>query len=322
MHESPIIGHASELARLERDRTAGNVSHAYLFAGPKGVGKFTMAKHFGLQLLADAAPAEKRDDIVRRATHLIHPDFLVLDKLWIEEKMEDWDELAKYSNVPQVHRSKSPKVMRTDMISIDDVRAIQDRLQETGEGAVRACLIRSVERMRDEAANALLKMLEEPPPGRVFLFTTQALSRLLPTILSRVRLITFHPVAPKLIDAALQELKIDEEDRRFLVHASQGSPGKALALARDPELLRAEKTLFASALAFWESPSPSDRLAALTPLHERGEEAERLLFHLALALRQHSPRDPARLSAYLRLIANLSTNAHRQLIVQRFALSL
>lgn len=314
-----IIGHASQRAQLASDLGTGNVSHAYLFAGPAHVGKFTLAKRFATDLLLRAAPPDRRADAEERIAKLIHPDILVLDKLWMEEVQEDWDELAKFSNVPQMHRSKAPKA-KTDVIGIDDVRAIQDRLQETGEGAVRVCLIRSVERMRDEAANALLKILEEPPPGRVFLLTTQSLTGLLPTIISRARVLKFAAVPLKQISALLKDAS--EDDRAFILHVCRGAPGTALALRRDPDLLRIEKQAHAQSVAFWAGRSVHDRLKILAPLHERGADAERLLFHLHLALRESGTATPARYEPLAQLTKDLQTNAHRQLMAQRFALTI
>jgi DNA polymerase III subunit delta' len=319
MKPDMIAGHADQLAQLTRDLEAGNVAHAYLFAGPPNVGKTAVARWFATELLKAEVSPENRDETARRAAHLLHPDVLVLDQLWIEDQCEDWDEIAKSSNIPQRHRSKPPKVMRTDVIGIDDVRLIQDRLHETGETRRRVCVIRSVERMRDEAANAFLKMLEEPPPGRVFLLTTESLSSLLPTITSRTRVLHFSPLPPSAMRPLLAGL--DEDDARFILRVAQGAPGKAVTLARDPDALRHEKTVHQDAVAFWDAQSAFERMKYLAPLHERGEDGDRLLLHLALALRDRRPQRPERVKALMEMCRALETNAHRQLIAQRFALA-
>lgn len=312
-----ILGHDPQRAQLASDLQSSNVAHAYLFAGPAHVGKFTLAKRFAADLVLGAAPPDRREDAQARIDRMIHPDVLVLDKLWMEEVQEDWEEIAKFSNVPQGHRAKAPKA-KTDVIGIDDVRAIQDRLQETGEGPVRVCLIRSVERMRDEAANALLKILEEPPPGRVFLLTTQSLTGILPTIISRSRVLQFGAVPLKDIAALLKGAS--EDDKAFILHVCRGAPGTALALLNDPDLLRIEQQAHAQSVAFWAKRSAHERLKILAPLHERGPDAERLLFHLHLALRQSGAATPSRYGPLARLVRDLQTNAHRQLVAQRFAL--
>jgi hypothetical protein len=140
MERHAILGHRAELSALERDLATGNVAHAYLFAGPRHVGKFTVATWFAEELLlADILDAEK--DRVRHAVRtLIHPDLHVLDWLWMEDKQEGWDAIAKHSNIPQEHRKKTKA--KTDTISIDDVRALQDRLHEVGTGRYTCALIR------------------------------------------------------------------------------------------------------------------------------------------------------------------------------------
>lgn len=314
-----LIGHARQLAQLKADMEQGNVAHAYLFAGPPHLGKTTIAKWFATELLKKEVPAGQREDTAARAAKLLHPDLLVLDQLWMEEKQEDWDEIAKSSNVPQRHRAKPP-VMRTDTIGIDDVRVIQDVLNETGETSRRVCVIRSSDRMRDEAANAFLKILEEPPPGRVFVLTTESIESLPPTIVSRSRIVHFSPLPPSELKPLLADL--DHADAGFIAHVAQGAPGIALKLAADPEALRAEKTFHEQARTFWDTSSLLRRITLLEPLHERGEDAERFLLHLALTLRERRSHTPHAVGTLTELVRSLETNAHRQLIAQRFALNI
>src|SRR3989338_672886 len=172
MATTDILGHRPQLAALETDLAQGNVVHAYLFSGAPHLGKFTIAKHFGRQLLCDGRSGEECAAITDQIDRLLHPDFLVIDQLWIEDVCEDYSVIAQSSNVPQQHRAKDPPA-KTDTISIDDIRAVQDRLHDVGSGRYRCCLIRSVERMQTTAVSALLKILEEPPEGVVFLLTTQ-----------------------------------------------------------------------------------------------------------------------------------------------------
>ena len=313
-----VIGHAAQIAQLRGDLESGNLAHAYLFVGPPHVGKFSVAKAFAAEiLLRDVAPAG-RERAAHQIERLIHPDLLVLDQLWIEDVQEDWDAIAKTSNVPQEHRADSSRSMKTDTIGIDDVRAVQDRLYATG-GPHRCCLVRSVERMQDEAANALLKILEEPPPGRVFVLTAAAASLLLPTVVSRCRVLHFHPLAHRDLAPLLEDFP--EEDRGFLLHLAQGSPGVLRTMRDDPDRRREERLMHTAALGFWTATSLVDRLKTLTPLHKRGPEAERFLLHLSLALRDCHPQMRAAWgSAPLELARLLQPNANRALLCTRFAL--
>lgn len=319
MEKSSIVGHARQIANLETDLASGNVSHAYLFTGPEHVGKSTVARWFGTELLTRGLDPEAEAAAKAQIERLIHRDFLSLDKLWIEDRSENLDEIAKSSNIQQSHRWKSP-AMRSDAISIDDVRVIQERVYETGEGPRRVCFIRGIDRLQDAAANAFLKILEEPPEGRVFILTSSSDSLLLPTIVSRSRVLRFDRVP----DAAIMPLLsgLPAEDRPFVLHLAQGAPGMAIALAEDPDLLREERVMHGQAIAFWGSMSTSERLKALSPITDKGGDGGRFLLHLALALRESPSPSAARAEAFRRLVNRLETNAYKPLIAQEFVLSL
>lgn len=94
----------------------------------------------------------------------------------------------------------------------------------------------------------------------------------------------------------------------------------AVRLKDDPDALRAEKTLHAQAMGFWKSRKLLDRLKQLEPLEEKGSEADRYLFHLALALRQIPDYGREQEQALNDLAQGLRTNAHRMLQLQNFAL--
>ncbi len=314
-----ILGHAHARASLEADLKAGNLAHAYLFAGPRHVGKLTVAHWFARTVLTQGKSPDEATETIRQLDHLIHPDLLVLDQLWMDEICDDWEVIAKTSNVPQEHRAKREPPMKTDTISIDDVRAIQERLHSTGSGTHRFCLIRSVERMQDEAANALLKILEEPPPGRIFILTTQQLEGLLPTVVSRCRVVHFSPLPhQELLPLLTHE---PEEDRGLLLHLAQGAPGVLKRLLVDPDARRAEHTLHTAARSFYAEPRLMTRLKTLEPLTKRGPDGEALLRHLFLALREEPPAVRLRLTpALLAFAADLETNTHRGLLCTRFAM--
>ncbi len=305
--DSPIVGHASQLSQLAHDLESGNLAHAYLFIGPTHIGKFTVAKWFAKELMGQG-------DV----DLLLHPDVLILDQLWMEETNDDLDALAKSSNVPQQHRAKAK--VKTDVIGIEDVRVIQEKLYETGVSPYRICMIRNASRMKDEAANAFLKTLEEPPPKRVFILTAPSLNDVLPTISSRSRVVTFQRVGSKHVQPLLKDL--DPDDASFILHAAQGAPGTAIRLRDDPDALRIEKQLHSQAHAVWTARSLADRLRSLKPLLDRGNEADEFLRHLALSLREVPTMSRPQERALQQLVEDLETNAHRGLMVQRFAMGI
>lgn len=319
MPASAILGHVSQLAALSEDLAQGNVSHAYLFSGSRHLGKFTVAKWFARSLLTAGLSGDEKENALNQIERLLYPDLLVLDRLWIEETCEDFAVIAQSSNVPQQHRMKAKA--KTDTIGIDDVRSLQERLHEVRIGTHRCCLIRSVERMQTEAVNALLKILEEPPPGVVFLLTTESLPSLLPTLTSRARTMHFSRLTDGELDPLLESTSDDE--RQFLLRVAQGAPGVIRRLRDDPELLRRERQAYASALSFWHSRSPAERVKLLAPIHERGAEADQFLLHLHLAFREeHDELDHAAVRHLMQLSRNLETNVNRQMVAQNFVLAL
>lgn len=311
-----FIGHSTVKQELVQDIERDNVSHAYLFAGPRHVGKLTAAHWFSRLLVTQGLSEEEAVQVQNNADKLLHPDILVLDQLWIEDVCDDWDIIAQSSNVAQEHRAKAPKA-KTDTISIDDIRSLQERLYETGTGTWRCCLIRSIERMQDAAANAFLKILEEPPEGLVFLLTTQSLSTLLPTIISRTRTVQMHRLPQKELLPLLDG--VAEEDQHFLLRIAQGAPGTLISLKEDPDALRDAKLIHSKALSFWKEDSLRERMSILKPLHKRGKESDQFLFHLALALRERESSE-GRVRALNQLCSALETNTHRQLLSQQFAM--
>lgn len=316
-----IVGHEKERGRLLGDIASGNVSHAYLFAGAPHLGKLTIAQWFGMLLLSDDVAPELRPRVKEEIERFIHPEFLCLDDLWIEDVNDDWAKIGMSSNTPQQHRSKAPAA-RSDTISIEDVRALTERLHDTGAGRYLVCVIRGVERMQVAAANAFLKILEEPPARVVFVLTTDNLNLVLPTILSRARLLRFSPVARKELVPLIAGH--DEEDAGFAMHIAQGAPGMLVRLLEDPELLRTHRQIHAQANQFWQTRSPKDRLAWLIGSVDKSKEPETVLLHLALTLREQ-PDPVFRAKAakvYAKLLERLQTNAHRGLLFERFALAI
>lgn len=315
-----IIGHEKEIGQLLNDIAKKNVAHAYLFAGPKHLGKFTIARWFALRLLADHLPAAEYTSVKDQTERLIHPDLLVLDELWIEDVNDDWVVIGKSSNAPQQHRSKAPAA-KTDVISIEDIRALSDRMHATGDTPYFCCLIRSAERMQAAAANAFLKLLEEPPPRVVFVLTTESVAQVLPTVLSRTRVMHFKPLKP----AELSSLAdAESDDGSFALHLAGGAPGKLIRLLNDPDTLRANKQLHAQAKQFWQGTSGmTDRLRWLLSLLEEKKGLDEAVLHLGMTLREHpDPASKVRWTrAYFDLLDGLETNAHRALLLERFAMA-
>ena len=193
--------------------------HAWLLAGPKGVGKATFAKAAATRVLAEAAgPSvdlpglDTPDDhpIARLLAAGSHPDFR-----WLERLERPTGGLARN-------------------ISVEQVRSLGDLLSVTPSMSPwRAIVIDAADDLEASAANALLKMLEEPPANTLFFLVSHAPGRLLPTIRSRCRRLDFGKLGDdamtSLLSRSLPEANSAEIAR--LVEYAGGSVGRALAIA-------------------------------------------------------------------------------------------
>ena len=214
-----IAGQDKAVEQFANAWAARRVHHAWLLAGPKGVGKARFAREAANRLLAEAAgPAVDLPGLETPADHPIakllaagsHPDFR-----WIE-------------------RVERPNGGLARNISVDQVRSLQDLLSVTPSMSPwRAIVIDSVDDLEASAANALLKMLEEPPANTVFFLVSHAPGRLLPTIRSRCRRLDF----PRLDDAVMTSLlsgsltKETSAEIAQLVDFADGSIGRAFDIA-------------------------------------------------------------------------------------------
>lgn len=316
-----IVGHENVQGQLLSDIAHNNISHAYLFLGPAHLGKMTIARWFALRILADRTSPEDLKIIKDSIERLLHPDLLSLDALWIKDTQEDLKIIGQSSNLTQQHRIKASQPPKTDTIGIDDVRSLHGRLFETGSSPRLCCLIRSVERMQAPAATAFLKILEEPPPRVVFLLTAESEHVLLPTIVSRTRVIRLHPLSQSEMRPLMKGDGNDDE--AFALHFAKGAPGAFLRLLNDPDTLRAKRQLHTQARQFFQATTLLERLSFVIPFAEKKQNIDELLLHLGLALREH-PEDASRQAmtdAYMHLVSGFKTNAHPGLLLERFALA-
>ena len=218
-----LIGHPEAEAGLRGALEAGRLAHAWLITGPKGIGKATLAHRFARYVLAHGTAAARAVDgdpglyldpghpVFRRTLAGSHADLMVVERA-IDEKTG----------------------RRKGQITVDAIRAVKSFLGLTaGEGAWRVVVIDSADDMNRNAANALLKVLEEPPPQALVLLVSHNPGGLLPTIRSRCRRLTLRPPSVEavagLIASRCPDLSADEAAR--LAEVAEGSIGYALELA-------------------------------------------------------------------------------------------
>lgn len=216
-----VHGHDAAVLAFRAAMSAGRLHHAWLLAGPQGVGKATFALAAARRLLAEAAgppveaPGLDVPDDHRVALYLAagsHPDFRRLERVPREGAS---GELARSISVAQV---RSLQTLFASTPSLSDRRVV---------------IIDAIDDLERPAANALLKNLEEPPSGSLFLLVSHAPGRLLPTIRSRCRTLRFSPLGEAdmrtVLRKALPEADAGELDALTAVGA--GAPGRALRFA-------------------------------------------------------------------------------------------
>ena len=213
-----IQGHDRSIEQFMAAWRSGAMHHAWLLTGPRGIGKASFARAAALRLLAEAAgPKPEGEGIDTPASHptahLIdagsHPDYRLLERI----------------------ENKTGTALQRN-ISVDQVRGLGDLFSVTPSMSDwRAVVIDSADDLEASAANALLKMLEEPPAKCIFLLVSHVPGRLLPTIRSRCRKLEFQPLADDAMASVLAGQGIDAAKIPMLVRQAGGSPGKALSYA-------------------------------------------------------------------------------------------
>lgn len=197
-----IIGHERPLNMVKAMLARGRLPHALLITGPAGIGKYTLAL-----ALAQAVNCEQPErgepcgicPACGKIERGAHPDVVVLE--------------------PEG---------RTRVIKIDAVRELRNQVAyHPFEGRTKVFIIRQAERMGNEAANALLKTLEEPPPQSLILLTAPEETDLLPTVVSRCLRLGLAPLSRQLIiDWLRRERDIDESEARLLATLAGGCLGR------------------------------------------------------------------------------------------------
>ncbi len=206
-----IIGHTWAVRMLQRSLATGSVSHAYLFTGPEGVSKGTLALTLAQALLCQGdAPPCGACRSCRLVTSGNHPDLHIVE------------------------------VGVGDSLKVEQVRDLERALSLTpSEGGRRVAILRHFERATPSAANALLKTLEEPPDYAVLVVLADDAEHLLPTIVSRCQQVALRPIPVTTLEQLLIARRgLPPERARLLAHLSGGRPGWALRAAADDSLLR------------------------------------------------------------------------------------
>ena len=222
-----LLGHEAEEKVFLDAWNSGRLAHAWLICGRKGIGKATLAYRIARFVLAGGGEGgglfgggpdslELRPDhpVFRRVSSSGHADLKVVERGWSDDKKTR---------------------LRTEIV-IDDVRGIGSFMSMTpAEGGWRVVIIDAADDMNRNSANAVLKVLEEPPRNALMLLTSHSPGRLLPTIRSRCRRLTLQPLAEQNVVGLLTRFRpeLDGADITALSRLGEGSIGKAMGLAAE-----------------------------------------------------------------------------------------
>ena len=211
-----LVGHPAAAQMLAADFAAGRLHHAWILAGPRGIGKATLAFRFARYLLAGPSVSPPQGEEAA--------------PLYLAPGNPAFRRVASGGHADL--RTVEPAGGRGE-IRVDAVRdAIRFLKLTPGESAWRVLVVDGADAMNQNAQNAALKVLEEPPRNAVILLVAHRPSLLLPTVRSRCRLLRMAPLDRPAFDEALRDVapELDAEACARLFAVSGGSPGAALEL--------------------------------------------------------------------------------------------
>ena len=210
-----LLGHEWAVNLLKQQIARNAVRHAYLFCGPPGVGRRTLAIRFARALDCPQPPVPGESCGTCRACQQI--------------------EAMQYPDLAVVQAETEGGVLK-----IDQVREINHSLSlKPYQSKYRVALFLRFQEANQNAQNALLKTLEEAPAHAILILTADNSEQLLPTIASRCEILRLRALPIEMVAGALRERGAEGEEARLLAHLSNGRPGYAMRLLADPDTLKA-----------------------------------------------------------------------------------
>lgn len=310
LYQWPIIGHAKQLEALEQDIKNQSIASAYLFAGPLEIGKFPIARIF--------------------AQILQCPDHFCRDCLTCKH-------IEKRCHVDTIELKDDGQ-----SIKIEQIRGLIANLSLSTQSRYKIVLMENCERLTVEAANCLLKTLEEPAKNVIFLLTSGQLKDVLPTIISRTRLLLFTMTNEPQLKAKLMEFfpeaSLEKIDKCLVFSLAKSA--RAIKLLKDQNILNWYEKIYELVYDVLEKPSLAHRFACVESIQAEPAQLDLFLQLLQYRLRQlllarlqiqpvndsSVAYDPATLINLLKLTATtrslLKQNVNSRLVLENLMLQL
>ena len=245
-----IFGHERQIEQLQSSLAQGRIPHAFLFYGLEGIGKRTTARTLAktINCLADKYDSCDVCSSCVKADHNNHLDIMAVEA-------------------------------DGQFIKIEAIRNLQERMKfKPWEGKKRVCIIDNAEKMNDVAANALLKILEEPPAANIIILISALPFQLPATILSRCQQIRFNPLPEEKVARFLQRrLSLDIPASRLLASSAGGSIARALEMHNSSYLDMRKEIIELAASGLMH-----DTLLRLSGLNRFGQTREEVMERLVI----------------------------------------